>query len=128
MQTLTYGYKKPQDGDKGQVVFDAIEEDIQRANDHTHNGTDSAPLPAQSILGITQAIASADWVANGATGFYRQLVTVPAGFDFDKVHISVRTSGSSGEYVYPQIERVSTTQYYIYTIDNSQAFVACYGG
>lgn len=128
MITTPYGYKIPEDGERGAVVFPAMEDNIERLDGHTHNGTDSALLPAQGIVGVTQTISAGSWVANGPTGFYRQLVTVPVGFDFDKVHISVRTSGSSGEYVYPQIERVSSTTYYIYTIDNTQAFVACYGG
>lgn len=128
METLSYGYKRPQDGDKGQPVFDALEDDITRLNGHTHNGTNSPLLTAQSITGVAQNIASASWVANGPTGFYRQLVTLPAGFDYDLVHISFRTSGSTGEYVYPQLERLSNTQYYIYTIDNTVSFSAVYGG
>lgn len=126
--TLSYGYKTINNGDKGMTVFDAENANVTRLNGHTHNGTDSAPLTAQSITGITGTIASADWLANGPTGFYRQLVTVPSGFDFDLVQISFRTSGSSGEYVLPHVERVSDTQYYVYTNDNSQSFVACYGG
>lgn len=126
MLTLSYGLKKPQAGDQGTALFTALEGDIQQLNDHDHNGTNSAPLPAQSVLGVQQTIASGSWVANGPTGHYRQLVTVPAGFDFDKVHISMRTS--TGIYVYPTIEKVSTTQYYVYTIDNTVTFTANYGG
>ena len=126
MQTLTYGYKRPDSGDKGTTLFTALADNITRVDGHSHNGVDSPFLTAQAITGVPQTIAAGSWVSNGPTGFYRQLVTLPAGFDFDTVQISFRTSG--GEYVFPQVERVSTTQYYIYTIDNSVAFVAVYGG
>lgn len=126
MITLSYGYKLPEDGDKGNTLFTALEDNIDRVNGHLHNGVDSAALTATSIVGVAQNILSANWVANGPTGFYRQLVTLPAGFDFDLVHISMRLS--TGDYVYAEIEKVSDTQYYVYTIDNTVSFVAVYGG
>lgn len=126
MVTLSYGYKKPGSGDRGASFFTSMEDNIQRLNDHTHDGTNSAPLPAQSISGVPQTILAANWVAHGPTGFYRQLVTVPIGFDFDEVHISMRLS--TGEYVLADIERVSDTQYYVYTNNNALTYVAVYGG
>ena len=117
MITLSYGYKLPEDGDKGAPLFQALD---------SHNGTDSAPLTATSIVGVPANILSANWVANGPTGFYRQLVTLPPGFDFDLVQISMRLS--TGDYVSAEIEKVSDTQYYVYTIDNTVSFVAVYGG
>lgn len=125
MQTLSYGYKLPETGDKGAPLFTALEDNIERVNDHTHNGVNSSALPAQSIVGVTQTILAVDWVAFGAPGFYRQLVTLPAGFDFDNVHISMRQGVN---YCYATIERVSNTQYYVYTIDNTLDFTACIGG
>ena len=126
--TLSYGYVKPQAGDRGTTAFfTPMEQNIQRLNDHTHDGTNSAPLPAQSISGVSQAISAGSWVTyGGPTGFFRQQITVPAGFDFDKVQISFRTTG--GMYVFPDVEKISATQYYIYTNDSSQGFTAIYGG
>lgn len=126
MQTLSYGYLKPESGDRGAALFTALEDNIERVNDHTHNGTDSAPLTAQSIVGITQSILAGSWVAFGATGHYRQLVTLPAGFDFDLVQIGFRTT--AGAVILPTVERVSDTQYYVYTIDNTIGYTAIYGG
>jgi len=126
METLSFGYKKPESGDKGSALFTALEDDIQQLNDHDHDGTNSAPLTAQSIVGIVQTISSGSWVANGPTGFYRQLVTIPPGFDFDLVGISFRLT--TGEVVLPTVERQSDTTYYVYTIDNSLSFLAVYGG
>lgn len=126
MITLTYGLKIPQTSDSSSAIFDAIEDDITQVDGHTHNGSDSASLPAQSIVGVTQSILSASWSASGATGHYRQQVTVPAGFDFDTVQISFRTA--AGAIILPTIERVSDTQYYVYTTDNSLTYTAVYGG
>lgn len=126
MQTLSYGYKLPETSDTGTIVFPALEDDIQQLNDHDHNGTNSAQLPAQSILGIPQNILAINWVANGPIGHYRQLITIPAGFDIDTVNIGFRTS--AGAFVYPTVEKQSDTTYYVYTIDNTLGFVAVYGG
>lgn len=125
MLTLSFGFKKPQTNDKGPVVFPAMEANIQQLNDHTHNGSNSSKLDAKSMEGIIQTIASGSWVSQG-NGQYRQLVTVPAGFDFDKVTINFRTP--SGDYVLPTVQRVSTTQFYVWTNDNSIAYTAVYGG
>ena len=125
MITLSYGYKKPEDGDRGSTLFTALEDNIQRLNDHTHNGTNSAPLTAASLQGVPATALAVNWVAFGPTGHYRQLLTLPAGFNFDTVHISVRCAD---DYVYPTIERVSATTFYIYTIDNTLPFTVVYGG
>ena len=126
MQTLSYGYKKPQVGDKGLPLFNALAEDIQRVNDHSHDGVNSPPLTAQSIQGIQATVLAANWVAYGPIGHYRQLITVVAGFNFNTMFISVRSV--IGEYITPTVERFSATQFYIYTTDNSQDFVVTYGG
>lgn len=126
--TLSYGYILPSTGDSGTALFTALENNITRLNDHTHDGTDSPPLPAQSIAGVSQTISSASWVASGAAGHYRQAVTVPSGFDFDEVQISFRVPGSTGAYIHPTVERISDTQYYVYTTDNTINFTAVYGG
>lgn len=126
MQTLSYGFLLPDDGDLGPVVFPALEANIQQLNDHTHNGTNSSLLTAASIAGVPVVVPFASWVAFGPTGHYRQLVTLPAGFSYDTVQISFRLS--TGEYLTPQVEKISATQYYVYTIDNTLDFVAVYGG
>lgn len=127
MLTLSYGYKKPQTGDRGSTLFAALELNIQKVNDHTHNGLDSAPLPAQSVLGVLQTILSTNWVTyGGPAGFYRQQITMPAGFSYDSVQIGFRLP--SGHQIFPTVEKVSATQYLIYTNDNTTNFVAIYGG
>lgn len=126
MLTLSYGFKKPETLDKGAILFTVLEGDIQQLNDHNHNGTNSSKLPASSVQGVSQTISSGSWSGTGATGNYRQQVTLPAGYDYDEVKIGFRNA--NGDYLYPTVERVSDTQFYVYTTDNTLTFTAIYGG
>ena len=126
MLTLSYGYKLPETGDKGTPLFDALEENIERINDHSHDGINSPALTAQSLQGVPDTILAANWSAFGPTGHYRQLVTLIAGFDYDKVYMSFRKT--TGEMIYPTVEKFSNTQYYVYTTDNTMNMVVVYGG
>jgi len=127
MQTLSYGYKLPESGDKGSTLWSALEDNITRLNGHTHNGTDSPLLPVQSFILTKQSIDHANWASySGApTGHVRQLVTMPAGFTFDDFCIDVRDT--SGKKCYPTIEKNDNTSYYIYSIDSTLDLVAVYG-
>ena len=120
MQTLSYGYKLPANPDTGDQFFPAMEFNIQRLNDHTHNGVNSAP-----IASTQQSVLAASWAAAPiGGGLYRQLVTMPVGFSYDTTNIWFKIS--TGEFVYPTVERVSASTYYIYTNDNTLTYVANY--
>lgn len=123
MLTLSYGYKKPVDGDKGQTLFDALEADIQQLNDHAHNGTNSAKLTTAAVDVVTAAIASGDWVLD-ANGHYKQTKTLPGTLEYDEIIIIMRDT--SGNQVFPTIEKVSSTSYRVWTIDNSVGYTAVY--
>lgn len=112
---LSYGFKKPQNPDTGDVWFVAMEQNIQQLNDHTHDGTNSAPLASQSVNA-----PSGSWVSVGG-GQYRQLVTLPAGFNYDTCQIWVKKT--DGTYVYPNIVRASATTCYVYTATNTDNYV-----
>lgn len=120
MITLSKGYKLPQVPDTGDIFFPAIEFDIQRFNDHTHNGTDS-----QLLTSATQSILAANWVAAPiGGGIFRQQITMPAGYAYDVAAMWFKLS--SGEVVLPSVERVSANQYFVYTNDNSLTYTAYY--
>ncbi len=120
MLTLTMGYKKPQNPDTGDVFFPALENNIQQLNDHAHNGVNS-----QLLASTSQTVQSASWAAAPiAGGVYRQLITAPTGYSIDQCEMWFKLS--SGETVYPAIERQSSTTYYIYTNDNSKTYTAFY--
>lgn len=121
---MTYGFKKPQTGDKGSVFFPALEDDIQQLNDHTHNGTNSPKLTAASGTVVTQSISSASW-ASPSNGTYSQVVTIPAGFsNFDD--FSLVFKDSSGDYVHLKTAKTTATTYTVYCNDNSLSVTAVY--
>lgn len=122
--TLSYGYKLPQDGDRGSTFFPDLEADIQQLNDHNHNGTNSAQLTIQAVAITTQAISSASWVAQGG-GTFKQTVTLPGTLTYDAIAMQFRIT-SSKHIIYPTIEKVSGTTYDIYVNDNSIGVTALY--
>lgn len=65
MVILSNGYKLPETGDFGDIWFPALEDNIQRTNDHTHNGTDSNKLSSLNIAGFVQQVVSGDFSADG---------------------------------------------------------------
>src|SRR5690348_11336708 len=120
IQTLSKGYEKPVNPTSGDDHFAAQERNIQRMNDHVHDGT----AGAYNTPG-TQSIDSGSWVDQG-NGTYRQLVALPGSRQFDSTAMEFRLS--TGERVHPTIEKVSATSYYIYTNDNTKSYTALYYG
>lgn len=116
MITLSYGYKQPQNGDTGAVWFPALNFDIQRLNDHTHDGVNSAFIDAANIARASASVLNANWVADG-TGRYKQTVSCPVGYDMDNFAMTTRIAG--GDLIHPTIDRVSSTSFTIYTLDNT---------
>lgn len=124
MDTLSYGFKRPETGDKGNVFFPALEDDITQLNSHDHDGTDSAAISTAFLTKSTTSILAAAWVATSG-GTYRQEVTLPAGFTFANTQMSFTTSG--GDRFYPSIELGSASnKYWIYVNDNTLVVTALY--
>lgn len=120
MLTLSYGYLKPQTGDKGSIFWPALESDIQQLNDHIHDGITSAKLTSQSIVGVGDTIVAADWVLTSG-GTYRQLVTTPPSITVDDYgkSFTIASGPSLGHVVNLSTEKVSPTTYYVYINDNT---------
>ena len=123
MQTLPYGYKKPDTGDKGQSLFTALEENIQLTNDHTHDGTNSARLTTSAITKYTQNVSKNDW-ANEVDGMFSQVVSITNGLEFDSVTITVRSN--TGKALNLHYEKVDTSQFRIYCNDSTLDVVIVY--
>jgi len=123
MDTLSYGFKKPQDGDRGDTLYTALEDNVQLTNDHTHNGVNSPKVSIASLSKFQQAISNAGWVAHGQAT-YRQLVTMGNGLLFDSSTITFRDD--SGLAMFLDYERVATTTFYVYCNDNTKNIVAIY--
>jgi hypothetical protein len=124
MQTLSYGYKKPETNDKGPIVFPALQDDIQQLNDHNHNGSNSTQLTGQSIVVQTQALLSTDWVALGS-GNYSQTFTLLPGYAYDTVVLNFRDP--DGTYIQPSLVKVSNTQATVFTNNPSLGMTVLYG-
>lgn len=127
--TLSYGFVKPQTGDRGSVFFPDLEDDIQQLNDHSHNGTNSAKLTAAASAAVSQAISSASWSSLGA-GMYRQTVTIPAsltgnGGVYESFNIQF-LNAANGRQLLLSREKVTSTTYYLFINDNSINVTAIY--
>lgn len=120
MHYTTYGYQRPDNSDTGDIFWASLIANINQMNSHNHDGVTSAPLNTKTV-----SVPSASWAA--ATiggGVYRQLVTLPSGWSYDIANLWFKLS--TGEYVFPTVERVSTTTFYVYTNDNSKTYTAYY--
>lgn len=113
MIILSNGYKLPETGDFGDVWFPALEDNIQRLNDHTHNGTDSEKILSTSVTGVNQTVLSGAFAVQ-PSGEFRATVNVAAGGEFDTMNISFRDP-STKDQVYLKYEKISVTQFYVYT-------------
>lgn len=118
MQTLSYGFEKPQSGDVGSLFFPAMERNIQRTNDHNHDGVNSALIPSHNITSGTVTAQIVDWVSQ-PNGLYRQLITCPTGWTYDDSVKEFRLT--SGDLVYLTAVRVTSTTFYLYINDNTQS-------
>ena len=118
--TLSNGYIKPTNPDTGDTFWGNLATDIQLMNDHVHDGTTGNVLPT-----VTQNISSAGWAAvSGQSGTYSQTVTLPTQLSYDSVALEFRLS--NGTKIYPTVTRVSSSQYVVFTNDNTQNYVAVY--
>lgn len=124
MITLSNGYFLPETNDKGTIVFPALEANITRLNNHVHDGVDSEKLNTASIEPLSISLAAGSWVSVG-DGLYKQTVTLPGALSFDTAAFTVKL-GTSGHNVYPSIEKISASQYDIFTNDNTEGFEVIY--
>lgn len=112
MQVLTNGYKLPETGDFGDVWFPALEDNIQRVNDHTHDGTNSEKLSSKNIAAENQTIVAGSFSASGNA--FRATVSMPAGLLFDDAVI-VAKDPTTKDQIYLKIEKINASQFYLYT-------------
>lgn len=119
MITLSKGFKQPEDGEKGQVVFDAIELNFSLLNDHTHNGTNSAQIPSSGLSKGTLNVSSASWITvdNG----FKQTITLPGVYTLANctMRFRVRTGANINRFIHPTIDPISTTQFELVVNDST---------
>ena len=113
MRILSNGYQLPETGDFGSTWFPAIENNIQRINDHNHDGTNSPSLSAASVNGEVVLVPSGDFSLVNP-GEYRALVSLPSGMDIDTANMQIRDV-TTKEPIYLRVEKFSITQVYVFT-------------
>jgi hypothetical protein len=125
---LSYGYQLPQSGDRGTIVFDALEDNITQLNSHDHDGTDSDRIDAFSLARSTVAVTSASWNVSGS--YFKKTVTFPTGFsvangsEYTKANIRFFFNGGTydNQECYPKTNRLTDTTFELFSIVNNQAF------
>lgn len=124
MITLSNGYLQPETGDRGNTFFPALESNIQRLNDHTHNGTDSEMLDPESIAGLTDSVSliPANWTLH-TNGIYRAPVVMPGNKLFDTTTIRCVVNG---RFAYLDIEKITSNTFYAYINDPSLTVTVLY--
>lgn len=131
METTTYGYKKPESGDRAKGSsgwMQALNYNTDRLDAHNHDGTDSPLLEMSSFTPYSGTILAAAWSASGAG--YKQTVTVPAGVT-DIANYNVKFVATAPAAVLSQTidlhyKRLTATTYEVYCNDNTLALTAIY--
>lgn len=122
---LSNGYIKPESGDKGSSFFPQLEQNIQRVNDHNHDGVNSNKIPPSSLAFFSSDILNSNW-GSPVNGVYSQVITVPGSIaevnDYD-VHFY---NTSNGHRLLLSMERQTATTYRVYINDNSLNIKAIY--
>ena len=118
MQTLSYGYLQPQNGDTGDVFYGALAQDINQVNSHNHDGSNSAPLATQTV-----SLFPGWSAAPVGGGLYYQTVTLPGALTYNNCDMWFKLS--TGELIYPTITQQSFNSFNIYCNDPSQS-INCY--
>ena len=113
MQVLSKGWKLPDTGDFGDSWFQALEDNINQSNTHSHNGIDSEKISSISFVSEVSTILAASFV-DQLNGYYRSLVTIPGGALLDTLAITIKDPTTKDQ-VFLKLQKVSDTTFYIYT-------------
>jgi len=109
-------YTKPTDGDKGDNIFDRLEEFMDRMAAHSHSGADSNSISLNIQKDIEDLVEGSTifWVDLGSNQF-EATVAVPAGTSYD---LSIRKFfvGEDGNFneFYPTVEKISTSSFKVF--------------
>ena len=120
--TLTYGLIRPDTGDKGNVFFPALEDNITQLDAHTHNGVDSAPIPSSSIAPNVVNVDTTGWVATG-NGFFTKNQTFPGAYLNSASIVRFLLDGGTKDrnQIYPTFDMIDDTNMTITMPTNTQA-------
>lgn len=112
---LTYGLKKPVDGDDSAAWMEDHEDNLDLLDAHNHNGTNSSKLTSAAIdKESVEAVVVGDWTGGSAGAWtLGTAITVPAAFQSITTHsaelcnvvVYIDDDATNGynERVYPKI-------------------------
>jgi len=132
MQTLTYGYQKPEDGDRSTTWFPALASNVQKLNDHTHDGVNSSQVNPAGLdkTNFSQSFAAGDsggWIADGAyPGNYYKDISVPAGVLEINDYFVKLIDSSVNSVLSLSWERIDAQSYRVHSNDNTLALLIKY--
>ena len=109
---LSNGYILPEDGDFGDTWFDDLEANIQRVNDHNHDGINSSNIPSTAITAVVVSVPAASFT--GSNGDFTANFTVNTTINLDQRTIYVRDAVTKQQ-AFLDVTRVSTSEYSIKT-------------
>lgn len=123
MDTLTYGRKRPANGDKGAPVFTALADNITLDDAHDHDGVDSQKINTSNLTRGSVSVTDSGWVAVG-DGTFKKTVTMPGAHTWGACVISVFCSGGTDADlpVYPKMVKLTATTFELHSLVNNQAF------
>lgn len=110
MITLSFGFLKPENTDTGDVFFPAMETNMQKLNDHTHDGQNSARISQNR-----QQLTAGSWQSPPVpVALYYFEGTLPDGLTFDNT-VMIFTDFLNGSVVTLDLQKTSDTTYTVYT-------------
>lgn len=126
MDTLSYGYQRPANGDTAATWMPALRANVTKLNDHNHDGSNSAALTPNAIEKYSHTKLAAGWSSAGG-GNYTQTITVPTGITEINDFIPKFINNSTGELLYLSMTRLTATTYSVAINDNTIDLLIKYG-
>jgi len=126
METLNYGYKKPENNDLGAAFWNALSSNIERLANHSHDGVNSATIDI-SETGVVEELDNTDWTVDG--NWKWKLVTFPSGYTYGVADVKffLGSGTYNGERFFPKVAKMSSTSMKVYMpytteVDSSNQF------
>jgi hypothetical protein len=116
-------YEKPADKEKGNDVFETIEEFMERMATHSHSGADSNEISLNIAKDLEEFIngVSLTWNLLGES-MYRASIAVPVATTYDaSIRKFLFKDAEHTEWTefYPTVEKIDDNNFYVYSNDNT---------
>jgi hypothetical protein len=125
--TLSKGYRQPENGDRS--WYGDLNFNIERLNDHQHDGVDSAQIQLRHIVKQSQVIADTDWGPDLGGATYSYSVTMPSGLAFTDAQLRfVEVTGTNtGVEIHPTVIQTAAGAFDVLVNDNTMTVKVIYG-